>query len=492
MNVKIIMLIIIIVSLNQNLFSQPNTYFNGSAEYYYLAGLNDGRLKNLPYRMFNLNGVYQTQSFELNTKAAIEYTPVKDSRYLSNSTPQDFILDLREFYLTWYFNFGEFRIGKQIHSWGCVDENSPVDVLNPYDYYYIFLQGTDRKTGVYSSMLELYFNNTKLSAIYSPFHNTNRLPIDDYDFPIKLPVVPEEYRIFAIQENPQEFGLSVEQSFSKGELKVFHFQGYDRIFNFSGINGFYFDSTMASTPDIDIVYGFRKTTMLGYGGVLLLGNLTLKGDYALFVTKDMNSSIQRENPDEIFGEIYTYLGNEFPLREKAEYSQMTLQIEYEKPTVRFIGQYFTYDTLSYSFSDDFPPIDTLGVPPDISEDVATEPSQLFTPGLGTPLAVLTKKAIMLNLEKTYLDNQLKVKLFSLFDIYNPSDSTYSENWYFNNNSIWGSLIGFSVEYNISQNLNILAGVTEIKGDKKHPDRKNYRFNEMEDFAHYRFELKYSF
>ena len=491
MNVIIIMWIIILVNLTQIVFSQPNSYFNGSAEYNYLAGLDDGRLKNLPYRMFNLNGVHQTRSFELNASASFEYTPLKDSRYLSNSTPHDFILDLREFYLAWFFNFGEFRIGKQIYSWGCVDENSPMDVLNPYDYYYIFLQGTDRKTGVNSSMLELYFNNTKLSAVYSPFHNTNRLPIDDYDFPIKLPIIPEEGRIFSIQENPRELGISVEQSFSKGELKVFHFQGYDRIFNFSGINAFYADSNMSNTPDIDVVYGYRKTTMLGYGGTLLLGNFTLKGDYALFMTKDNNNSIHRDNPG-ILGGINTYLGNEFPLREKAEYTQMTLQIEYEKPTVRFIGQYFVYDTLSYSFSEDFPPIDTLGVPPDISEDVATEPSQLFTPGLGTPLAVLTKKALMLNIEKTYLDNQLKVKFFSLFDIYNPSDSTHSENWYFNNNSIWGSLMGFSVEYNISQNLNVLAGVTEIKGSEEHPDGNNYRFNEMEDFAHYRFELKYSF
>ena len=32
----------------------------------------------------------------------------------------------------------EIRIGKQIHSWGSTDGNSPVDNLNANDYYYLF------------------------------------------------------------------------------------------------------------------------------------------------------------------------------------------------------------------------------------------------------------------------------------------------------------------------------------------------------------------
>ena len=34
-------------------------------------------------------------------------------------------------------------VGKQIHTWGSVDQNSPLDNASPYDYYYIFSVGTE-------------------------------------------------------------------------------------------------------------------------------------------------------------------------------------------------------------------------------------------------------------------------------------------------------------------------------------------------------------
>ena len=43
-----------------------------------------------------------------------------------------------------YVGNGEIRVGKQIHSWGSVDEkNSPLDNLNAYDYY-LLLGGSEK------------------------------------------------------------------------------------------------------------------------------------------------------------------------------------------------------------------------------------------------------------------------------------------------------------------------------------------------------------
>ena len=39
---------------------------------------------------------------------------------------------------------------------------------------------------------------------------------------------------------------------------------------------------------------------------------------------------------------------------------------------------------------------------------------------------------------------------------------------------------------------MLVGVTHISGDTDHPDGEHYRLNQMEDFSHLRFELKFSF
>ena len=40
--------------------------------------------------------------------------------------------------MIWFLDFGEIRIGKQIQSWGFVDENSPLDNSCAYDYNFLF------------------------------------------------------------------------------------------------------------------------------------------------------------------------------------------------------------------------------------------------------------------------------------------------------------------------------------------------------------------
>ena len=101
------------------------------------------------------------------------------------------------------------------------------------------------------------------------------------------------------------------------------------------------------------------------------------------------------------------------------------------------------------------------------------------------MAVLSKKAVFLNLEKHFFDNQLRLSLLSLFDIANPVDFTKTFN-------IWGSLWGFTAEYDVTQNLKFLLGITNIKGKDDHPDEELYRFNQMESFSHIRMEIKYFF
>ena len=108
--------------------------------------------------------------------------------------PQDFLLDLREFYLTWYTNFGEIRLGKQIQSWGFVDENSPLDNSCAYDYNFLFETGTDRKIATNSLAMDMFYKNIKFGFTTSPFHQINRLPSSKADFPIDIPVNPKDYQ----------------------------------------------------------------------------------------------------------------------------------------------------------------------------------------------------------------------------------------------------------------------------------------------------------
>ena len=464
--------------------SLSQTSFSGDLNFYYLSALNDNHLVNLPYRMIDLQIQHQNENMEIFGNVAMEYSPQKHTHFLSNSNPQDFLWDLRELYMAWYTDFGEVRLGKQIHTWGSVDENSPIDVVNAFDYYYLFFQGADRKLGSYSAAIDIYFNDWKLGAVLSPYHHTNRVPINDPEFPIRLPIVPQEHQIYPIEKVPIEYGAFIEYSHNYGDIRLSGFSGYDRLFNLSGINAFFQNESQTGSPDIDIVYGYRKTNMIGAGGTLLFEDLILRGDYAFFKTKDQNKRINRDNPNPSLGWLYTYLAEEYPLSEKADYYQMTLQFEYGLPwDITIVGQYFSYDTLNYK-SGELPIDEDVDIPNLALSADEINPRNFFSPGMGTPIAALMKKALTLSLEKTFLEDQLKVSLLGMMDLYNPLDTK--------NTKFWGSILGLTIEYNLAQNLKLISGITQITGDNNHPDGEHYRLNQMEDFSHLRFELKYSY
>ena len=171
---------------------QPINNYNGNINMYYISKLSDQSIINLPYRIFSLNIDHQNDDIMLKSSIAAEHQIKKDTDFLSNSSPTDFNLDLRELYIQLFTSWGEIKIGKMIHSWGNADENSPIDILSPFDYYYTFETGVDKKLGIFSTAFDVYMDKTKLGAVFSPIHNTHRTPQDDDDFPIKLPTSPSE------------------------------------------------------------------------------------------------------------------------------------------------------------------------------------------------------------------------------------------------------------------------------------------------------------
>ena len=134
----------------------PKTFFSGYIDYTYIARQSDQSLINIPYRMGSLSLEREHGDILLNSTIALEYHVREDSYFLGSSNPQDFILDMRELYLTYSSDSYEFRLGKVIHSWGSVDENSPIDNASSLDYYYMFVGGTERKMGTLSGSLDYY------------------------------------------------------------------------------------------------------------------------------------------------------------------------------------------------------------------------------------------------------------------------------------------------------------------------------------------------
>lgn len=455
-----------------------NTY-KGYVDFYYISRLSDQSIINLPYRIFSLNVDHQNGDLMLRSTIALEHRLRNDTYFLSNNSPTDFELDMRELYLQMFTSWGEIRLGKIIHTWGNADENSPVDIASPFDYYYTFDSGINKKLAIFSSAIDVYMENMKLGLIFSPLHNTHRTPQNDDEFPIKLPVSPSEDQIMKIGGLPYELGAYINRSFSFGDISLNYFTGYDRLFNLSGVNGFGHGPSL-SNPYIDVVYGYRKTNMTGLGSTLFFGDLELRGDVAVFNTEDENNNISRISPDN--PEWFDSLHYSYPLNEKAKYFQATVQLEAELPfDIKFVGQFFNYDTLDYS-SDSLPLDEDVSIPNlEISVD-ELDPKNIFTPGYGSSLAIMTKKALILSLEKKFFDDQLILTASSIFDIDNTDYDGTSP----------GSILSLEAAYTIIDNLELTVGYTNIKGDKDHPLGENYRLYIMEDFSHIRADLKYSF
>ena len=188
------------------IFSQSNTDISGNIDFYTAFKTSNEKLLKLPYRLANLKISHQKNDIQLIADFSLEHQLKNASSLLSENSTQDFDFDLREFYLSYFTNFGELRLGKQIYNWGLVEENSPLDNINAYDYHYMFLGGSHKKIGAYSMSMDIYLDSWKSGLLFSPIHNTNRIPINEPDFPIELTIVPKEEQILTSSNNKFEYG----------------------------------------------------------------------------------------------------------------------------------------------------------------------------------------------------------------------------------------------------------------------------------------------
>jgi len=466
-----------------------NTLISGYVDYTYISRLSDKSLIDIPYRMAALKMERRSNNMLLNGNFSIEYHVRDDAYFLGSSDPQDFIFDIRELYLTKLYDQFEFRIGKQIHTWGSVDENSPVDNPSSLDYYYLFFGGIERKMATLSLAVDYDIGDLKLNTVFSPIHATNRIPLGNDDFPIELPVYPKASEIFPIQGLPYEGGIQGTFSTGYGDISASYFSGYDRTFNLTGLNVYGHGSDI-SFPNVDVVYGYRKTDVFGLGGVLLNDWFILRGDLGYFSTMDKNKSIER--PSSFNPVYYDSLHFTYPLMEKATYFQSTFQLETELPFgINLTAQYFTHDTLTYS-SDSLPVDQEIDIPNLEIDPEEMEPSNFFTPGMGVPLAILTDRALFLTLYKSIFNEQLKFSLTSMVDASTIKKKESDPSSLERNHSSSGVLLELKMTYSIDQDLDGTIAITKINGDSGHPEGASYPFNKMEDFSHLRFELKYFF
>ena len=279
-------ILITILHANEELKSQIDMDYH--LHLYSISRLSDGGVVKIPFRLGDVDFAYYNEDIKISSRLSLEYKPKFSDFYFDANYPQEFSIDLRELYLTWYFDNAELRVGKQIHTWGSVDQNSPLDNASPYDYYYIFSIGKEQKMGSFSGAFDYYFGNSTLGIVFSPIHHTNRLPLGNDDFPIELPVIPRSIQMQEV-ENEFEYGAYLKHSFDRSDITLSYYKGNDRVYNLSGINVYTPAANSVNPANLDSIFTHRKTEILGLGTSVVTDFVTIRADYGKFYTYDPNS-----------------------------------------------------------------------------------------------------------------------------------------------------------------------------------------------------------
>lgn len=434
--------------------------YSGSISPTYLMRISDGSEISLPFRLTDLQLSYSFGNFDLKTNTALE------TRWRGSEAE----LDIREAYLAWYPSFGEIKLGKIIHTWGAADGNNPTDNINPYDFYYMFLAGVDQKIGVFSGSIKAYWKNLNAEVIVIPEHTPNRLPFGEEDFPIQFPEID---RFAKIIDDESEFGIRLQSGFNWGDASISYFDGHDKSFSWLRMTDVLLDGNM-----IVPVFGYRKTKMIGTDIVTFISDFTIRLEVGYFNTNNdeynkiwddsidfepsySNSDIQNYF-DGLTNQELLYLSSLYRNPKiKAEYLQYVFQLEYTGFSDSNLGiQFLGTSTII---------VDGLNFTGTGFVDLTKDN---FTPGMGTPFAIITKKAMIVNGSANLFDNRLEIEAMSMIDL----EET-------------GYLLGINFSYSPIENWKLKLGVNKFIGDSDDPENL---FTQMEDFSHLSLGLEFNF
>lgn len=412
---------------------QAQISVSGEINPYVMTRTTNSSQINLPFRLLSLDMGYSFEQFDLKTNSAIEH------RIKTNKSQYD----LRELYIAFYPEWGEVKLGKQIHSWGAADAINPTNNLNPYDYYYMFKVGAGTKVGVLSLSSTYYSDSFQIEIIVNPYFNKNRIPYDEDDFPLAPNSEP------AIRYSPNEeveVGLKLQTSLTNSDISLYFFSGNDRSPSlYTGI------ISAESSTDLAMDLGYRKTTMLGSDYVTFVGDFTVRAEGAIYNTK--TPSIKNTGLE----------NNYFELREDVLYSQYVLQLEYTTQndlmlSGQFIGNSIIAEDIKWLKSGN-----------EISSNSMVIPE--FSPGMGTPFAMFSDKALLISSSGVLMDDQIDIQGSVMLNLENS-----------------GSFLSFGLGYSPVLNWKLELATTQFSGNGKLQDP----FTLMEDFSHVRIGLLYNF
>ena len=460
--------------------SKLNFYYSGYTNVYAINRISDQSLIKTPFKLVNYDMGLDYKNFSFKTKIGLEHKLKTSNWWDISDNNVDYSLEAREYYLSYFPSFGEISIGKKLHAWGAVDAGSPIDVLNPIDYYYLFTDSDETKIGRESISLDLFLlNDFKINLLIMPNHIANNIPKNDPDFPITLPATVEDYQ-FLNMDNPIEYGGYIQKSFSNMDWTAYYFSGYDRNFNLYGANVFMDNFDINSVTDT--IFSYRETEMLAISNVSFINDITLRADFAYFKTDAGDTEIESRPyaGQDILSEFIDFntltATNYFDI--SAKYYQYCIQLEYGLPfEIDLTTQLFGYETIEVNGEEEV----DIDIP---NFEISLDGKDLFYPGMGSSMATLAEQALIFNFTKTILDDSVEIQSTHLLDLQDQ-----------------GQLHQIKFSYNLMENLDVSLLLYQGLGNKnKYPDDPEtdmnesllYPFNAMEEFSHIRAQLQYFF
>ena len=390
------------------------------------------RYLSLPHRFVTLEGQRWGEAVSLYFSTALEY------RLGSN----DVMLDLREVYAEVATGLGDFRFGKQIFAWGAADGNNPTDNVSPYDFYYLFLPGTDRKLGNVAASANLYLGSVNLELVVTPVFQPNRLPLNEPDFPI-LDDAP--FDIDLNKENRPtrelkntELGIRVRLPLNLMDLSLSYFRGFDRMF----------------TPYTTLLFGaggpiieldsllYHPTQVFGGDVVTFLGDWALRAEGAYFLTKD------RDGNDPLIRNPYL----QYVLQLDRTGDQGTYLVQYLGTYISKIDDEQVFNPAAGGF---------------VSEEENEQDH--IPPKMGMPFAAIAQNAVLASASYQFLDGRYEVRGNALYDLDHG-----------------GFMVGGGLTIALEEAFDLELGLTLLGGGKES------RLYGIRDFSHLYAAMTYHF
>jgi len=376
----------------------------------YRLQIHDGSELQLPVRTAQAGLNWSGRTFELHLNTDLQ-TRWQD--------PDMTEAGLREFYLHAYPFFGEVRLGRQILAWGYADQNNPTDNINPYNYYYLFGLGIERKEAVNALSVTVDLNVFSLQAEINE-HKANIFPWDEADFPIQFPPEADPRGRSRDPEQPWESGLRLRFPAGGWDLSLSYRRGYDK--TATPVLLTYLPPNLVFPPD-NILFGYRRTQTLGMDAVAFILNATLRAEAAWFRTEN------EHNTDA----VWNYL-----ISSRADYLQYILQLEYDLPLeLSFSAQYLGHSIQKaegVSLNDLRTALmDAIlnGAPLNLTESDMKTQLQIAS---GSPLHSFLESAAVLSLSRSFLNDRLNLKGAGIINlkesgqIYSMSADYYLNDW----------------------------------------------------------------